>query len=83
MLAVTVVLQPPPSTPARVTIGTVARVVDAAASGALPAAGQPQGGGGCVGTGGSGFGAGLEPRVDVVRDALPAGGGVSRRTWPG
>ena len=41
VLAVTVVLQPPPSAPARVTIGTVARVVDAAASGALPAAGQP------------------------------------------
>ena len=41
VLAVTLLLQQPPSTPARMTIGTVARVVDAAASGALPATGQP------------------------------------------
>jgi ferric-dicitrate binding protein FerR (iron transport regulator) len=41
VLAVTLLLQQPPSAPARVAIGTVARVVDAAASGALPAAGQP------------------------------------------
>ena len=41
VLAVTLVLQPPPSAPDRVTIGTVARVVDGAASGALPAAGEP------------------------------------------
>jgi ferric-dicitrate binding protein FerR (iron transport regulator) len=41
VLAVTLLLQQPPSAPARLAIGTVARVVDAAASGALPAAGQP------------------------------------------
>lgn len=41
VLAVTLMLQPPPSAPDRVTIGTVARVVDGAAAGALPAAGQP------------------------------------------
>jgi ferric-dicitrate binding protein FerR (iron transport regulator) len=41
VLAVTLVLQPPTSAPGKVTIGTVARVVDAAASGALPAMGQP------------------------------------------
>lgn len=41
VLAVTLVLQPPPAAPGRVAIGTVARVVDAAAAGELPAAGQP------------------------------------------
>lgn len=41
VLAVTLVLQQPPSAPDRVTIGTVARVVGDAASGALPATGQP------------------------------------------
>ena len=41
VLAVTLLLQPPPSAPGRVTIGTVARVVDGAVPGALPAAGQP------------------------------------------
>ena len=41
VLAVTLLLQQPPSAPARLAIGTVARVVDAAASGALPAAGHP------------------------------------------
>lgn len=41
LLAVTMLVQPPPSPPGRVMIGTVARVVDEAASGALPGVGQP------------------------------------------
>ena len=41
VLAVTLVLQPPPSVPARATIGTVARVIGGAAPGSLPSAGQP------------------------------------------
>jgi hypothetical protein len=41
VLAVTLVLQSPPSAPGRVTVGTVARVVGGTASGALPALGEP------------------------------------------
>ena len=41
VLAVTMVLQPPPSAPKRLMIGTIAKVVDEAASGALPGVGQP------------------------------------------
>jgi ferric-dicitrate binding protein FerR (iron transport regulator) len=41
VLAVTMVLQPPPSAPDRVSIGTVARVIGDAGTAALPAIGQP------------------------------------------
>ncbi len=41
VLAVTVSLQPPPSAPGRIAIGTVARVAGDAGAGTLPAIGQP------------------------------------------
>jgi ferric-dicitrate binding protein FerR (iron transport regulator) len=41
VLAVTIVLQPPPMAPERIAIGTVAKLVGDTASGALPAIGEP------------------------------------------
>ena len=64
VLAVTLVLQPPPSVPARVTIGTVARVVATAAPGTLPAAGEPVYAGDVLATG-----AGQKLSV-VINDAV-------------
>ena len=51
VLAVTMVLQPPPSAPQRVVIGTVAKTVAGGAGGILPAAGQPVRAGDVLATG--------------------------------
>ncbi len=51
VLAVTMVLQPPPSTPQSVVIGTVAKAVAGGAGGTLPAPGQPVHAGDVLATG--------------------------------
>jgi ferric-dicitrate binding protein FerR (iron transport regulator) len=64
VLAVTLLLQQPPSAPARAAIGTVARVVATAAPGTLPAAGEPVYAGDVLATG-----AGQKLSV-VINDAV-------------